>query len=216
MALKSFRLIIRMFILALCLLLVFSLFFQAGNILIDIDFVKCTPFILVGIGFSALYLIFLRKFLGFAETGIHEITHVVFAWLTLNRVKQIIVGRDQGSVEYHGKTNLLISLSPYCFPIIPVMLGILSLFLKSEFGIFFDHLINLFFIWHLLSVIRQFRFFEQDIVYNGIIFSSVFIFTANLINFIVFIYYIQGDISGLEDLIQSVYEFWGRIWEIIT
>ena len=48
----------------------------------------------------------------------HELTHVVFAWLTFHRVKGLEVNDDgSGRMVYVGKGNWLIALAPYFFPL---------------------------------------------------------------------------------------------------
>jgi hypothetical protein len=46
----------------------------------------------------------------------HELTHAFFALLTFNRVTRLSAARGGGELEYEGRANWLISLSPYFFP----------------------------------------------------------------------------------------------------
>lgn len=46
----------------------------------------------------------------------HELTHAFFALLTFNRVTRLSAARGGGEMEFEGRANWLISLSPYFFP----------------------------------------------------------------------------------------------------
>lgn len=68
-------------------------------------------------GIFALW-IFARVRRGTLGTLEHELTHVVFAWLTLHWVRTVEVD-DSGSgrMSFRGKGNWLIALAPYFFPL---------------------------------------------------------------------------------------------------
>ena len=46
----------------------------------------------------------------------HELTHALFAVLTLNRVTSLSAQQGSGHLAYEGPGNWLVSLSPYFFP----------------------------------------------------------------------------------------------------
>lgn len=69
----------------------------------------------------------------FAATFKHEVTHNVFAVLTFKKPMGFNVSPDgSGHFQYIGKSNVLIALSPYFFPIITALLLVFSFFGVKE------------------------------------------------------------------------------------
>jgi hypothetical protein len=70
------------------------------------------------LAFALLWLLWLRR----ATEGHwlyaleHELTHALFAVLTLNKVTDLNAARGTGHLAYEGRGNWLISLAPYFFP----------------------------------------------------------------------------------------------------
>jgi hypothetical protein len=114
----------------------------------------------------------------------HELTHAVWTWLFRGSVKQFKVDSGGGHVVA-TKSNFLVVLAPYFFPLYAVLLALV-------FGVFFlaglwrpawvpwFHLLlgaayafHLTLTWHILQT-RQ-----TDITSQGYIFSTVVIFLGN-------------------------------------
>ncbi len=70
------------------------------------------------LAFALLWLLWLRR----AQEGHwlyaleHELTHALFAVLTLNKVTDLNAQRGTGHLAFEGRSNWLISLAPYFFP----------------------------------------------------------------------------------------------------
>lgn len=111
----------------------------------------------------------------------HELTHVVFSILSLNRIKSFSVGRQYGGgrVEFYGKPNFVISLTPYCFQLFTFVLLIIRLFVMKKIYPFLDIFIGFFFVFHIITFIKQAGIHQPDIKTHGIIFSFAFIFLIN-------------------------------------
>ena len=100
-------------------------------------------FLLLGIG---LYILLsrvryrvVRDNLQWLRVFSHEITHVVFSILTFNRIEGFQATKNAGGeVRYHGKGNLLISLTPYSFPLFTIILIFLKQVIALEFTYLFD------------------------------------------------------------------------------
>lgn len=74
----------------------------------------------------ALYLILLRNRLRFWENFIHEFTHLIFAILLMDKVRQFYVSEASGELILNSSNkNILISLSPYFFPTVTLVSVIL-------------------------------------------------------------------------------------------
>jgi hypothetical protein len=71
---------------------------------------------------GAFYLVLLRNRFRFWENFLHEFTHLVFAILLMDKIRQFYVSETSGELVLNsGHKNLLISLSPYFFPLIPLV-----------------------------------------------------------------------------------------------
>jgi hypothetical protein len=113
----------------------------------------------------------------------HELTHIIWTWLFGGRVKKLKVTSDGGHV-LTSKTNFLIALAPYFFPLYAALvvavfaIGDLVLGWKDDliwfhlaFGAAYAFHVTL--TWHVLKT-RQ-----SDITSHGWLFSAVIIFLGN-------------------------------------
>lgn len=82
-----------------------------------------------------IYLIFLRKRLDFFENLLHELTHMLFSLLTFKKVSGLYVSATNGVVYTEGsQKNILVTLSPYFFPLLTVLFLGLSTAIKIEYS----------------------------------------------------------------------------------
>lgn len=114
----------------------------------------------------------------------HELTHAVWAWLFGGEVKRFKVGSDGGHVVV-TKTNFLIALAPYFFPLYAVLVVLLFTaghliwgwqrhlpWFHLALGAAYAFHVSL--TWHVLQT-RQ-----SDITNQGYVFSAVVIFLGNV------------------------------------
>ena len=114
----------------------------------------------------------------------HELTHALWAWLFGGQVKKLKATSDGGHVVV-SKTNFVIALAPYFFPLVrgagrgrvchrPFDLGLaeLSGLVSSAVGAAYAFHVTL--TWHALKT-RQ-----SDITSQGCLFSAVIIFLGNV------------------------------------
>jgi len=77
----------------------------------------------VTIPVSGLYLFIFGLRPRFLENLIHELTHMLFSLLTLSKVNGLYVSETNGAIYTVGsERSILVSLSPYFFPILTVFL----------------------------------------------------------------------------------------------
>ena len=82
-----------------------------------------------------IYLFILRKRLDFFENLLHELTHMLFSMLTFKKVSGLYVSATGGVVYTEGsQKSLLITLSPYFFPLFTTSLLVLFSLVKVEYG----------------------------------------------------------------------------------
>jgi len=115
----------------------------------------------------------------------HELTHALWAWLFGARVKAFKITRNGGHVIV-SKTNWLITLAPYFFPIYAVVWGGLFGLLDTLFSNFMDKAWLLFglgitYTFHLTLTGYVLRARQPDLRREGILFSITVIWLGNLI-----------------------------------
>jgi hypothetical protein len=113
----------------------------------------------------------------------HELTHAIWAWAFGARVKRLAVSRTGGHVVV-SKTNTLISLAPYFFPLYAVSLavlhGILSRWLDpGPLRPWFLLAYGAAYGFHITMTVDVLRTRQPDLVEHGIFFSLVVIWIGN-------------------------------------
>lgn len=125
-----------------------------------------------------------RFFLYFYVLG-HELTHVIFVYLCLGKVSGMHITADGGYIMTN-KSNILISLSPYFIPFWSVVLLLVSSILEIFFEIPYHTetlycLIGGSWTFHLLWTIWMMQREQPDLQENGVFFSIILIYLANVI-----------------------------------
>ena len=115
----------------------------------------------------------------------HELTHALWGWVMGARVSRIRVSKNSGSVSL-SKTNFLITLAPYFFPLYTVCVIIAHYAL----GFFFDlhtyepfwlALVGLTWGFHLTFTITTLMVHQPDIREHGRLFSYAIIYLFNVL-----------------------------------
>ena len=138
-------------------------------------------FLMIGWFFSGLLE---RLFLYFYVLG-HELTHAIFVYLCGGKVSSMHITADGGYIMTN-KSNVLIALSPYFIPFWSVVILLVSTVLEVFFKIPY-HSETLYFLigsswtFHLLWTLWMIPRDQPDLEENGIFFSLVVIYLANVI-----------------------------------
>jgi hypothetical protein len=114
----------------------------------------------------------------------HELTHALWAWLFGSRVKRMKVTSSGGHVVI-SKTNFLIVLAPYFFPLYAVLVVIVfaigHLFWDWRgFLVYFHLLVGAAYAFHLTLTFHALQTRQTDITSQGYLFSAVVIFLGNV------------------------------------
>lgn len=115
----------------------------------------------------------------------HELTHALWGWALGARVGRFRVSARGGSVEL-SKSNFLITLAPYFFPLYAILVlvgyGLLSLWfdLRAYEPVAFG-LLGLTWAFHLTFTLTTLRQHQPDIRIHGRLFSYGFIYLLNLL-----------------------------------
>ena len=145
-----------------------------------------------------------RLFLYFYVLG-HELTHAVFVYACGGKVGGIHVTADGGYVMTN-KSNALIALSPYFVPFWSVViLGISTVIgLFNKLGLFYeiphhDHalyfLVGFSWSFHLLWTLWMIPRDQPDLKENGVFFSLVVIYIANVVVISILLCLAEDDLS---------------------
>ncbi|MBD3379547.1 MAG: hypothetical protein GF408_03685 [Candidatus Omnitrophica bacterium] len=116
----------------------------------------------------------------------HESVHVLAAWLCGGHVVSFNVTPSGGNVET-SKTNFFIELAPYFVPIYTLLSGVAYVVLRSlgregpAVSAVFLFLIGFTLAFHFVMTTEVLKLKQPDIMKSGIIFSSIIIFTLNLL-----------------------------------
>ena len=137
-------------------------------------------FLIGAILFACFWRIF-KRHLQVVCTFEHELTHLIFGLLFFKRPHSFVVTRhDGGYVEMSGG-NFVITLAPYFFPTVSYAILPLIFFIpKTAMPIFLTTL-GASVSFHLLSTWLELHWKQTDLHDAGILFSLIFLPTANLI-----------------------------------
>lgn len=194
------------------LLLFLTIFFiniisQYKIVFSELNFSDYINVLISGVIFIILYLSILYKWMDFWETFAHELTHLIFALITFNRIEGFSATKDGGAVSYKGNSNWLTSLSPYFFPLYTALFVILSLFIDQRYQVYFDHLIVISYLFFIISLVQQFSYRQTDIVKSGYVFSTVFLVIMNGLILLFLVYFLGDDLRGFVKLLEGGLRF---------
>ena len=114
----------------------------------------------------------------------HELTHALWTWLFLGRVRKFKVKPTGGHVVI-TKTNFLISLAPYFFPVYAAL--VIVVFLLGDliwnwtpYRVWFHFFLGAAYAFHVTLTCHILRLRQSDITGEGYLFSATIIFLGNL------------------------------------
>lgn len=114
----------------------------------------------------------------------HELTHALWTWLFGGRVKRFKATSNGGHVVV-SKTNFLITLAPYFFPLYAVLVFLVFLIGHllwdwSSFLVWFHLLLGAAYAFHVTLTWQVLQTRQTDITSQGWLFSAVVIFLGNV------------------------------------
>lgn len=114
----------------------------------------------------------------------HELTHALWTWLFGGKVKKMKVTSDGGHVII-SKTNFLIALAPYFFPLYAAL--VVVVFATGHFFwnwrsylVYFHLLVGAAYGFHITLTWHVLKTRQSDITSQGWLFSAVIIFLGNV------------------------------------
>jgi peptidase M50B-like protein len=114
----------------------------------------------------------------------HELTHALWTWLFGGRVKKLKVSSSGGHVVI-SKTNFVIALAPYFFPLYAVLvIGVFALghwiWDWRSYFVYFHLLVGAAYAFHVTLTWHVLQTRQTDITSQGYLFSAVIIFLGNV------------------------------------
>jgi hypothetical protein len=134
----------------------------------------------------------------------HELTHAVWTWLFWGRVQKFRASAKGGHVVV-TRSNFLVVLAPYFFPLYAALLVLLFasghlLFGWSRFLVWFHLLLGAAYCFHVTLTAHILRTRQTDITSQGYLFSAVVIFLGNISVLILGIPLLTARVGWLEAL----------------
>lgn len=115
----------------------------------------------------------------------HELTHALWVWLFGGSVKKFKVTANGGHVIV-DKTNFIIALSPYFFPLYAIIVvGVFAaghwMWNWANFMVWFHLLIGAAYAFHVTLNAHVLKTQQTDITSQGYLFSAVVVFLGNVL-----------------------------------
>ena len=115
----------------------------------------------------------------------HELTHALWTWLFGGEVKKMKV-RSSGGHVVISKTNFLIALAPYFFPLYVVLVVVVFalgnlIWNWHSYLIWFHLCVGAAYAFHVSLTMQVLQTRQSDITSQGYLFSAVVIFLGNVL-----------------------------------
>jgi hypothetical protein len=167
--------------------------------------------LLAGLGlYGLVWWRFLRRpvFGSFVSTLEHELTHAIFALVTLHKVTGLRATWWRGGhVSFQGTGNWLITIAPYFFPTICLFILTASLFLPAAILSPVGALLGAAIGYHITSTYRETHAGQSDLKKVGWLFCLLFLSTANIISYGVLLSFCYGGTPHLLAFLRATFRW---------
>ena len=141
------------------------------------------PMLLGALGFVVVWYGGLRR-AAFARwaTLEHELTHALFAWVTLHRTVGFFgTWRSGGHVRYLGKGNWLIAIAPFVFPTFSLLVALALSVLPRPYLVYAGAVLGIMLAYHATSTWSRTHRHQGDLREVGTLFTIFFVPAATLL-----------------------------------
>jgi hypothetical protein len=157
--------------------LVYALYFVVRGIVAHPG--NCVPFLIGAGAYAAVFVMFARRRVGFWTIVEHELTHALFAWATFHRVVGFSAMRSGGHIRYIGRGNWLITIAPYFFPLLTVLVIAVLSFLPPRHLAVGAGVLGASVVHHILSTWSETHRHQTDLREVGWLWSWLFLPAVN-------------------------------------
>ncbi len=160
-----------------------------------------SPLLYGAIVYFILWELWLKRsvMMNWFSTLDHELTHAVFAVLSLNRVTGLnATGYAGGATHYQGYRNWIITLSPYFVPLLSLIILLIFSLAKPSYYPVLSFMMGGSIAFHLQSTWRAAHRSQPDLERSGWIFVWLFLPTANLLMLLLLLTALPNDALSAE------------------
>jgi len=170
------------------------------------------------IGFVANLLVhFLLYKPVFAHVMAHELTHMLWATLFGGKTKELRVSKEGGRVLI-SKSNFMISLAPYFFPLYALAATLIYFIARDEYRVYVAFFVGVALSFHIALTLFSLMTKQSDLHEDSnIVFSLAFVTFMNIIviTFIMsvvsgkinYLIFLKGVFTGCYDIVK-----WAAVW----
>jgi hypothetical protein len=162
-------------------LLAISASVEFGRILKDFS-ISSKDELSFAIGFVVYLLVhFLLYKPVFMHVMAHELTHALWALPFGGKTKELKVSKEGGRVLI-SKSNFLISLAPYFFPLYALFFAIIYKIARPEYGVFVAFFMGAALSFHIALTLFSLRSNQSDFhADSDFVFSMIFVYFMNIV-----------------------------------
>jgi hypothetical protein len=159
------------------------------------------PFLFGAAIYSVLWFVFFRRpaFGAFFSTMEHELTHAIFAWITLHRVVGFrATWRSGGHIRYTGKGNWLIAIAPYFFPTLSLLVMLSLSFVPREYLYYGCVALGASVAYHAFSTWSETHRHQTDLREVGFLFCLAFLPSITVLMYGLLLSFASGGLASFE------------------
>lgn len=163
------------------------------------------------------YFIFRKPGWGsYLSTFEHEITHALFAVLTFHKVTSMKTSwHDGGSTTFQGRGNWLVTIAPYFFPTVSIILAALLWLVPESLLMWANALLGASLAYHFTSTWLETHFRQTDLNKASLPFSLMFLPTANVALYgLLFAFAADGQ-AGMSEYFGALLEKTGELFTAV-
>lgn len=168
-------------------------------------------FFWLGCGVSLLSWIFFMSGWDFLHTLEHELTHMITGLLFFEGTSELNVTDGAGGHVMMTGTNFFTTLSPYFFPTFPLLIFPLYFVLMISMLPYFFAVSGFLLVYHLMTSIQEFGYYQSDIQKSGKVFSSIFVPMMNIMFWGMYVFFIGKGFSGVWRFLKFPFSFIFRL-----
>jgi len=143
----------------------------------------------------------------------HELTHVLFAWMTLHRAKiSKVTHSDGGYMTYQGMGNWLIMLSPYFFPTFSFLLILAHVFFGFS-ELIYQAVLGVSVSYHAISTYHETHKGQTDLQESGLVFSWCVLPGLNLYFYLLILATLEIGFASISEFHTTLFH---RVGDIIA